>query len=101
MIYVYPSDPGSYAPSGGHPPSSPQARYFEPSDWAAAQLVALILSRMLADPEPSAQRVRTLLLADLVSREANDSARLRVVLSTVDALLPGSRAAGDVPKRGY
>ena len=41
-------------------PGSSQARYYEPSDWAAAQLVAVMLSRTLADPEPSAQMVRTL-----------------------------------------
>jgi hypothetical protein len=39
---------------------SAQSRYYEPSDWAAAQLVALMLSRTLADPEPSAQMVRVL-----------------------------------------
>ena len=39
---------------------SAAVKWFEPCDWQAARYVAVALSRALADPEPSAQLLRTL-----------------------------------------
>jgi len=58
---------------------SGQARYFEPSDWELARLVAELLSRQLRAERPSAEMLKALLgaMASLGTTEA-DRRRMRI-----------------------
>ncbi len=73
---------------------SGQARYFEPSDWELARLVAELLSRQLRAERPSAEMVKACLaaMASLGTTEA-DRRRMRIEVER-----PGAEAEDEAKR---